>query len=201
MLASLACRYLEADTRLNSLRGQGHRRWARRWCLVTGLPRHGTRHLDGAGLILSEGVKVKPVPRWWEPYNEQFDRWRHWPGPQMVLAILVCANQLPHGHLISPAQGKADPNHPDSLCRHHGAAAASAPEMAERLLVKPIRAGNSSRSKASRPQRLMALEGAGQLVLEFELTSRYRPKRYYTWKDKVDMAKSLFPRRSTETDH
>jgi len=109
---------------------------------------------------------------------------------RMVLAILVCAIIAGTVTYIGLPK-EADPDIQIPFVGITVPLAGVTPEDAERLLVKPIEQEIQS-LEGLKTFSGYGAEGAGQLVLEFELTSDI-DQAILDVKDKVDMAKRYFP--------
>jgi multidrug efflux pump len=109
---------------------------------------------------------------------------------RMVLAILVCAIIAGTATYIGLPK-EADPDIQIPVVGITVPLAGVTPEDAERLLVKPIEQEIQS-LEGLKTFRGYGAEGAGQLILEFELTSDI-DQAVLDVKDKVDMAKRYFP--------
>ncbi|MEH6409263.1 MAG: efflux RND transporter permease subunit [Hyphomonas sp.] len=109
---------------------------------------------------------------------------------RMVLAILVCAIIAGTATYIGLPK-EADPDIQIPVVGITVPLTGVTPEDAERLLVKPIEQEIQS-LEGLKTFRGYGAEGAGQLVLEFELTTDI-DQAVLDVKDKVDMAKRYFP--------
>lgn len=109
---------------------------------------------------------------------------------RMVLAILVCAIIAGTATYIGLPK-EADPDIQIPFVGITVPLSGVTPEDAERLLVKPIEQEIQS-LEGLKTFRGYGAEGAGQLVLEFELTTNI-DQAVLDVKDKVDMAKRYFP--------
>ena len=109
---------------------------------------------------------------------------------RMVLAILVCAIIAGTATYIGLPK-EADPDIQIPFVAITVPLAGVTPEDAERLLVKPIEQEIQS-LEGLKTFSGYGAEGAGQLVLEFELTADI-DQAVLDVKDKVDLAKRFFP--------
>ncbi|MEQ8299478.1 MAG: efflux RND transporter permease subunit, partial [Hyphomonas sp.] len=109
---------------------------------------------------------------------------------RMVLAILVCAIIAGTATYIGLPK-EADPDIQIPIVGITVPLSGVTPEDAERLLVKPIEQEIQS-LEGLKTFRGYGAEGAGQLILEFELTTDI-DQAVLDVKDKVDMAKRYFP--------
>lgn len=109
---------------------------------------------------------------------------------RMVLAVLVCAIIAGTATYIGLPK-EADPDIQIPVIGITVPLTGVTPEDAERLLVKPIEQEIQT-LEGLKTFRGYGAEGAGQLVLEFELTTDI-DQAVLDVKDKVDMAKRYFP--------
>lgn len=109
---------------------------------------------------------------------------------RMVLSILVCAIIAGTATYIGLPK-EADPDIPIPFVAITVPLAGVTPEDAERLLVRPIEQEIQS-LEGLKTFRSFGMEGAAQLVLEFEIDADVN-QAVIDVKDRVDMAKRYFP--------
>ena len=114
---------------------------------------------------------------------------------RMVLAILVCAIIAGTATYIGLPK-EADPDIPIPFVGITVPLAGVTPEDAERLLVRPIEQEIQS-LEGLKTYRGFGAEGAGQLILEFNIDSDVK-QAVIDVKDAVDMAKRYFPEDARE---